>query len=331
LHGRARARIFAAMIARALTERRPLGRSDLLVSPLCLGGNVFGWTAGEKESREVLDAFVDAGGNFIDTADVYSRWVPGHTGGESESLIGRWMKERNLRDRVVIATKVGLPMPQGEGLSRAYVLRAVEDSLRRLQVERIDLLYAHRDDPRVPIEETVRAFEALVRAGKVRALGASNFSAARLGESLAFAQQEALPRYEVLQPDYNLVHRSEFEGPLEELCRREGLSVAPYYGLAAGFLTGKYQRGEAPPVSSRAEGVLKRHGNARGWAVLDAVRSVAIRHRAAPAQVALAWLLAQPTVVAPIASAVTAEQLRELLGFERLDLTQEDLTALDVP
>jgi aryl-alcohol dehydrogenase-like predicted oxidoreductase len=318
------------MTTHTLSERRPLGRSELRVSPLCLGGNVFGWTAGEKESFEVLDAFLEAGGNFIDTADVYSRWVPGNTGGESESLLGRWLQAREVRDRVVVATKVGSPMPTGEGLSRGHLQRGVEDSLRRLQVERIDLLYAHKDDPRTPVEETVRAFDALVRAGKVRAVGASNFSAARLGESLEVAQRERLARYEILQPNYNLVERSDFEGPLEELCRREQLSVAPYYGLAAGFLTGKYRQGDPPPASSRAASVLQRYGNAHGWAVLDAVRTVASRRGATPAQVALAWLLAQPAVIAPIASATSASQLRELLGFERLELAPEDLAALDV-
>jgi aryl-alcohol dehydrogenase-like predicted oxidoreductase len=323
------AHIIGRMIAHALSERRPLGRSDLRVSPLCLGGNVFGWTAGEKDSFEVLDAFLEAGGNFIDTADSYSHWVPGHAGGESESLLGRWMAARGARDRVVLATKVGSRMPSGEGLSRAHVHRAVEDSLRRLGVERIDLLYAHRDDPRTPVEETVRAFHELVRAGKVRAVGASNFSAERLAEALRIAKAEGLARYEALQPNYNLVERSDFEGPLDELCRREQVSVAPYYGVAAGFLTGKYRRGEPPPASARARSVLERYGNARGWAVLDAVRTVADRHAATPAQVALAWLLARPAVVAPIASATSAAQLRELAGFARIALTQEDMAALD--
>ncbi|MGB8933419.1 MAG: aldo/keto reductase [Anaeromyxobacteraceae bacterium] len=315
----------------SLSDRRPIGHSALRVSPLCLGGNVFGWTAGEGASFEVLDAFVAAGGNFIDTADVYSRWVPGNTGGESETLLGKWMKARKTREAVVIATKVGSPMPAGEGLSGAYIRRAVEDSLRRLQIERIDLLYAHKDDPRTPVEETVRAFDALIREGKVRAVGASNFSPARLAEALEVARRERLARYEILQPNFNLVERSEFEGELEALCRREQLSVAPYYGLAAGFLTGKYRQGEPPPASGRAASVLGRYGNARGWAVLEAVRAVAVRHGASPAQVALAWLLAQPTVIAPIASAISAAQLRELVGFERLSLDPDDLAALGAP
>lgn len=318
------------MHADALSERRPLGRSDLRVSPLCLGGNVFGWTAGEDASREVLDAFVAAGGNFIDTADVYSRWVPGHAGGESETIIGRWMKARGLRDRVIVATKVGSPMPSGRGLSRAHLERGAEGSLRRLGVERLDVLYAHLDDEETPVEETVRAFDALVRAGKVRAVGASNFSAARLGESLALAQREGLARYELLQPNYNLVHRADFEGALQDLCRREQLSVAPYFGLAAGFLTGKYRRGEPAPASPRATGVIERYGHERGWAILDAVRAVAARHRATPAQVALAWLLAQDTVVAPIASATSVEQLRELVGFTRVKLGREELAVREV-
>ncbi len=313
-----------------LSGRRPLGRSDLRVSPLCLGGNVFGWTADEARSFEVLDAFSEAGGNFVDTADVYSRWVPGHEGGESEGVLGRWLASRGARDRVVVATKVGMEMPYGAGLSRAHVTRAAEASLRRLGVERIDLLYAHEDDPRTPVEETVRAFDALVRAGKVRAVGASNFTAARLAEALELARREGLARYEVLQPDYNVVDRASFEGELEALCRREQLSVAPYFGLAAGFLTGKYRQGEPPPASARARVVLDRHGHARGWAVLDAVRAVAARRGATPGQVALAWLLAQPAVVAPIASATSATQLGELLGFARLRLEPADLAALDV-
>lgn len=313
-----------------LSARRPLGRSELRVSPLCLGGNVFGWTADEARSFEILDAFVEAGGNFVDTADVYSRWVPGHTGGESEGVIGRWLKSRKARDRVIVATKVGMEMPYGSGLSRAHVERAAEASLRRLQVERIDLLYAHRDDPKTPVEETVRALDALVAAGKVRAVGASNFTAARLAEALEVARREGLARYEVLQPDYNVVDRAGFEGELDALCRREQVSVAPYYGLAAGFLTGKYRRGAPAPASPRAAGVLERHGHARGWAVLDAVRAVATRHQATPAQIALVWLLAQPAVVAPIASATSAEQLRELAAFARVRLTPADLATLDV-
>ncbi|WP_242394140.1 aldo/keto reductase [Anaeromyxobacter oryzisoli] len=318
------------MTTQPLSARRQLGRSELRVSPLCLGGNVFGWTAGEKESFEVLDAFLEAGGNFVDTADVYSHWAPGNVGGESETILGRWVKARGARDRVIVATKVGSKMPTGEGLSERHIRRAVDDSLRRLQVERIDLLYAHKDDPRTPVEETVRAFDALVRAGKVRVVGASNFSAERLGASLELARREGLVRYEALQPNYNLVERVDFEGPLEALCRRERISVAPYYGLAAGFLTGKYRQGEPRPASPRAASVLQRYGTARGWAVLEAVRAVASRRGASPAQVALAWLLAQPTVVAPIASATSAVQLRELLGFERLVLSPEDLAELDV-
>lgn len=319
------------MTTRPLSDRRPLGRSDLRVSPLCLGGNVFGWTADEARSFEVLDAFVEAGGNFVDTADVYSSWVPGHAGGESESVLGRWMKDRRARERMVVATKLGMTMPYGEGLSRGHIQRAVEQSLRRLQVERIDLLYAHHDDPRTPVEETVRGFDALIAAGKVRAVGASNFSAARLAQSLEVAHREGLARYEILQPNYNLIDRAEFEGGLEALCRREQVSVAPYFGLAAGFLTGKYRQGEPPPASGRATVVLERHGHARGWAALDAVRAVALRHGATPGEIALAWLLAQPTVVAPIASATSAEQLRELAGFAHVHLTPADLATLDVP
>ncbi len=314
--------------ARTKGERTSLGAQGPEVSRLCLGGNVFGWTLDEAGSFAVLDAYLEGGGNFIDTADVYSSWAPGNQGGESETLIGKWMRSRKVRERVVIATKVGSQMPTGKGLGAAHIQKACEDSLRRLGVERIDLYYAHRDDPETPQEETVKAFDALVRAGKVRVLGASNFDAGRLASALALSRQAGLARYEVLQPEYNLLSRDSFEGPLQALCEREGLRVAPYFGLAAGFLTGKYREGQPPPKTARAEGVLKRYANARGWRVLAALDQVAQARGQTLSQVALAWLAAQPTVVSPIASATSAEQVRELLGAFRSPLSTEELRLL---
>ncbi|MFP2960646.1 aldo/keto reductase [Myxococcus sp. 1LA] len=314
-----------------LEARKALGTTGLQVSPLCLGGNVFGWTADEPTSFAVLDAFVDLGGNFIDTADVYSSWVPGNRGGESETLIGKWMKSRGARERVVIATKVGSQTELGKGLGREHIQRSVEASLRRLQVDVIDLYYSHYEDLDTPVEETLAALDALVRAGKVRALGASNHSPQRLTESLEVSKRNNLARYAVLQPHYNLVERQAYESSLREIAEREGLVVAPYFALASGFLTGKYRKDQPPPQSARAGGVLKQYGNARGWAVIDALEAAARRHPGASfAQVALAWLAAQPTIVAPIASATSASQTQELLGAFTLQLTGEDLRALDV-
>jgi aryl-alcohol dehydrogenase-like predicted oxidoreductase len=314
--------------ARTAGERVRLGSTGPEVSRLCLGGNVFGWTLDEAGSFAVLDAFLEGGGNFIDTADVYSSWVPGNQGGESETLLGRWMKSRGVRERVVIATKVGSQMPSGKGLGAAHIQRSCEDSLRRLGVERIDLYYAHRDDPETPQEETQQAFDSLVRAGKVRVLGASNFDAARLASALALSRTRGLARYEVLQPEYNLLSRDAFEGPLQALCEREGVRVAPYFGLAAGFLTGKYREGQPPPKTARAKGVLERYANARGWRVLAALERVAQARGQTPSQVALAWLAAQPTVASPIASATSPEQVRELLGAFRSPLSEEELRVL---
>ncbi|GHG86345.1 aldo/keto reductase [Comamonas sp. JC664] len=314
-----------------LEARKPLGTTGIQVSPLNLGGNVFGWTADEPTSFAVLDAFLEGGGNFIDTADVYSSWVPGNRGGESETLIGKWMKARGARDRVVIATKVGSQTELGKGLGREHIQRSVEASLRRLQVDTIDLYYAHYEDLGTPVEETMAAFDALVRAGKVRALGASNHSPKQLTDSLEVSQRNNLARYTVLQPHYNLVERKAYESTLRDICEREGLVVAPYFALASGFLTGKYRKDQPPPKSARAEGVLKKYGNARGWAVIDALEEVTRRHPGANfAQVALAWLAAQPTIVAPIASATSVQQTQELLGAFTLQLTAEDLRTLDV-
>jgi aryl-alcohol dehydrogenase-like predicted oxidoreductase len=299
---------------------RTLGRSGLRVAPLALGGNVFGWTADEAASFKVLDAFVGAGFNLIDTADVYSRWAPGNSGGESETIIGRWLKKTGDRERVVIATKVGLEMGAGEkGLSRPYILRAVERSLDRLQTDSIDLYQSHQDDEGTPLEETLGAFAELIRQGKVRAIGASNYSAPRLAEALRVSKELGLPRYECLQPGYNLYDRAGFEAELEPLCVREGLGVIPYYSLAAGFLTGKY-RGEAD-LAGRARGAkVKTYLNERGFRILAALDRVAARYKATPAKVAIAWLLARPSVTAPIASATGVEQLRDLLDATRLEL-----------
>ncbi|WP_241758799.1 aldo/keto reductase [Pyxidicoccus parkwayensis] len=318
------------MTQKMVNALQTLGASGLKVSPLCLGGNVFGWTCDEATSFAVLDAFLDGGGNFIDTADVYSRWVPGNKGGESETLIGKWLTSRRVRDRVVIATKVGAQTELGTGLGREHIQRSVEASLRRLQVDTIDLYYAHYEDLKTPPEETMEAFNSLVRAGKVRALGASNHSPQRLTDSLEASKREGLARYTVLQPEYNLVARSHFEGTLRELCEPEDIVVVPYYGLASGFLTGKYRKGQPTPSSPRAAGVLKKYDNARGWGVLEAMDGVSKKHGATLAQVALAWLVAQRTVVAPIASATSVAQVRELLGAFRLRLDAEDLRALDV-
>ncbi|WP_201865291.1 aldo/keto reductase [Microvirga soli] len=310
-------------------NKRRLGRSDLMVSPLCLGGNVFGWTADEATSFQILDAYVDAGLNFIDTADVYSTWVPGHKGGESETIIGKWMKARGNRDRLVIATKVGSEMgPSQKGLSKSYIRSAVEASLQRLQTDYIDLYQSHRDDLETPQQETLQAYEELIRDGKVRAIGASNFTAERLKEALAISTELGLPRYESLQNKYNLSDRSEYEAELEPLCRKEEIGVIPYYGLASGFLTGKY-RSEADFGKSVRGGRMATYLNDRGKRILSALDAVAARHGATPAQVALAWLMARPGLTAPIASATSVEQLKELVAATRLSLNESSIEELD--
>ena len=307
-------------------DMRPLGRSGLQVAPLAFGGNVFGWTADEATSFALLDAFVDGGFNLVDTADVYSHWVPGHVGGESEAIIGRWLKASGKRDRIVLATKVGKPMGPGlSGLSRAYIRSAVEASLRRLQTDRIDLYQSHDDDGATPLDETMSAFAELIREGKVRTIGASNFSAPRLAEALATSAQLGLPRYECLQPHYNLVERG-YETELAQLCAGAGLACVPYFSLAVGFLTGKYRAGTRVD-SARARGA-SRYLDDRGIAVLAALDAISAAHGTTQAAVALAWLLAQPTVVAPIASARTAGQLAELLPCVGLELTAEELDQL---
>jgi aryl-alcohol dehydrogenase (NADP+) len=293
---------------------------------LCLGGNVFGWTADETQSFAVLDEYAHAGGNFIDTADVYSTWVPGHSGGESESIIGRWMAARKNRSQMIIATKVGGGFPNLPGLSAHTIRTSAEASLRRLQVDRIDVYYAHRDDPKTDQHETLRAFDELVREGKVRYIAASNFTAPRLAEALAISSRDGLARFVALQPHYNLVHRAEYEGALADLCAREGLACVPYFALAKGFLTGKYRPGSAVD-SPRAAGA-REYLDDRGLRVLDALTSIAATYRTTVAAVALAWLAEQSTVAAPIASARNIDQLRELLPVATLTLSSAEIAQL---
>ena len=310
-------------------QSRPLGNSGLKVAPLAFGGNVFGWTADEPTSFALLDAFVDAGFNLIDTADVYSRWVAGHVGGESETIIGRWLKASGKRNRVVLATKVGKEMGPGQiGLSRAYIRRAVEASLRRLQTDCIDLYQSHDDDAATPMEETLAAYAELIREGKVRAIGASNFSAPRLSEALATSKRLGLPRYETLQPQYNLYDRASYEAELEAVCRAEGLGVIPFYGLAKGFLTGKYRSAADLGKSPRGAGV-KGYLNARGMRILAALDAVSAEMQATPAQVALAWQMARPGLTAPIASATSVAQWQEIAGAANLRLNGAAMTRLD--
>jgi len=305
--------------------RRRIARTDLDVFPLCLGGNVFGWTADEYASASVLDRFSAAGGNFIDTADVYSNWVPGHEGGESESIIGRWMHARGSRHRMVIATKVG-KLTGVEGLAPATIRAAVDASLRRLGTDYIDIYYAHADDPATPIVETLRAFDDLVRAGKVRWIAASNFTAPRLLEALDTSSREGLASYVLLQPHHNLVFRTEYAGALRELCVERRLSCAPYFALASGFLTGKYRSGAAidSPRAGRATSYL----DGRGHRILNALSTMAATYRAPVPAVALAWLLSDPTIVAPIASARSAAQLEDLLPSVTLALSPADVSLL---
>ncbi|MFD8557325.1 aldo/keto reductase [Streptosporangium canum] len=301
--------------------------SELNLFPLCLGGNVFGWTADRDASFAVLDAYVEAGGNFVDTADVYSEWVPGHPGGESETIIGEWMAARGNRDQIVVATKVG-SLASRPGLSAANIRAAAEDSLRRLRTDHIDLYWAHIDDAETPLEETLDAFDSLIREGKVRNIGASNYGPERLAEALAISDRNGLARYGVLQQPYNLVER-DYEGPLRDVVAAEGLTSTPYFGLARGFLTGKYRPGVEvdSPRAGQASAYLKTE---RGPRVLEALDKVAAAHDVAPAAVALAWLAAQPTVAAPIASARDVEQLRPLLAVAGLTLGEDELAMLDV-
>ena len=311
-------------------ELRPLGRSGLQVSPLAFGGNVFGWTVDEKLSFSLLDAWLDAGFNFVDTADVYSRWVPGHVGGESETIIGKWFAQSGKRHRVVLATKVGKPMGDGKsGLSAAYIREAVDASLRRLKTDHIDLYQSHDDDSGTPFEETLGAFADLVKAGKVRAIGASNHTAPRLAAALDVAERDGLPRYESLQPLYNLYDRSEFEDALESLCLERGIGVINFYALAAGFLTGKYRTEADARKSPRGESTTRKYLNPRGLRILAALDLVGRRQGVPIARVALAWQLARPAITAPIASVTSLEQLRELAAAAELRLDAASIHELD--
>jgi aryl-alcohol dehydrogenase-like predicted oxidoreductase len=310
-------------------QRRRLGQSGLELAPLMLGGNVFGWTIDEASSFNILDAFVDAGFNAVDTSDSYARWVPGSPGGESETIIGNWVKRSGKRNKVLIATKVGEDMGEGRSLRKDYILRECEASLRRLQTDRIDLYQTHFDDEVTPPEETMHAYAQLITAGKVRAIGASNITLARLKASLAASKQLGLPRYESLQPLYNLSDRREFETEFEPICRQEKLGVINYYSLAAGFLTGKYRSPEEGAKHPGRGGRLKRYLDARGMRILKALDEVAARHHAVPAQIALAWLIAKPFITAPIVSATSRKQLDEILKAPQIKLSGEDSAALD--
>jgi aryl-alcohol dehydrogenase-like predicted oxidoreductase len=301
-------------------KKRQLGHSGIEVPALCFGGNVFGWTANQERSFELLDALLASGLNFVDTADSYSTWAPGNHGGESETIIGNWFKARGNRSQVILATKVGSPMGEGKkGLSKKYIRQAVEDSLKRLQTDYIDLYQSHRDDESTPQVETLEVYAELMAEGKVRAIGASNFTAERLQSALEASRKHNLPRYETLQPEYNLYDRAGYESSLEAICVRNGLGVIPYFSLASGFLSGKYRSAEEAASRPRA-GMLKKYFNERGMRILDSLRAVADELKAKPAQVALAWLMTRPAIAAPIASATNVEQLHELVEATRLEL-----------
>ena len=309
-------------------SKRPLGRSGLAVQPLALGSNVFGWNVDEPTSFAVLDAFVDAGLNLIDTADVYSAWAPGNRGGESETIIGNWIAHSGKRNQIVIATKVA-KWATHKGLSPATIQAAAEDSLRRLQIDTIDLYFAHEDDPSIPLADTLGAFARLIEQGKVRAIGASNYSAARFAEALSVSENLGLPRYEVLQPEYNLLARKQFESEFEPLVREQSIGVISYYALASGFLTGKYRNAEDLGKSATRAGAVGKYLNGHGLRVLAALDDVARRHAATPAQIALAWLMARSGITAPIASATSVAQVEDLVGAVKLTLSSEDVVRLD--
>ncbi|HZZ94207.1 MAG TPA: aldo/keto reductase [Usitatibacter sp.] len=310
-------------------DQRPLGRSGLTTAPLCLGGNVFGWTADESTSFAILDRFVELGFNLIDTANVYSRWVPGHTGGESEAVIGNWLAKSGKRDRVLIATKVGMGSDEEKGLTRAKIEKNVDASLKRLRTDVIDLYQTHLDDPSTPVEETLEALGRLVKAGKVRAIGASQYSPARLRESIAASERLGLPRYETLQPEFNLYDRAQFETEYQPVAREFGLAVIPFFGLAKGFLSGKYRKAADIEGRPRADGLGKYFEGDRGTKILAALDSVSKLLGATPAQVSIAWIMAQPTIAAPIVSATSVRQLDEIAGAARLALDREALAELD--
>jgi len=310
-------------------EKRELGKSGIKVNPLAFGGNVFGWTIDEKTSFALLDAFVDGGLDFIDTADVYSAWVPGNKGGESETIIGDWLKKSGKRDKVIIATKVGKPMGEGKkGLSKAYITQAVEASLKRLQTDYIDLYQSHDDDKDTPLAETLATYTDLIKQGKVRAIGASNYGAARLKEAIQVSEDNGFARYESLQPEYNLYDREGYEKELEPLCIEKGIGVITYFSLASGFLTGKYRSENDLSQSQRGQGV-KKYLTPRGLGILKALDEVAKNHNSTPASVALAWVIARPGITAPIASATSDKQLQSLIAATRLTLNADDIALLN--
>ncbi|MDB4999189.1 MAG: alcohol dehydrogenase [Mucilaginibacter sp.] len=308
-------------------EKRALGRSGISVVPFAFGGNVFGWTADEKTSFGLLDAFVEYGFDFIDTADVYARWVPGNKGGESETIIGNWLKQGGKRDKIVLATKVGKPMNGEKGLSKAYITKAVEASLMRLQTDYIDLYQSHEDDKDTPLAETLETYTELIKQGKVRAIGASNYSAGRLREALQVSKDNGFARYESLQPEYNLYDREEYEKQYESLCRENNLGVITFYSLASGFLTGKY-RSEADLNKSPRGGGINKYLNPRGYRILAALDKVAGEYNTTPASIALAWVMARPGITAPIASATGIHQLKELTKAAQIKLSGESITLL---
>ncbi len=310
-------------------KKRKLGKSGLEVAPLALGGNVFGWTADEAMSFKLLDAFVAHGFNLIDTANNYSRWVPGHQGGESETIMGKWLKQRGGRDKVVIATKVGMEMgPDQKGLAKTYILKEVEQSLKRLQTDYIDLYQSHIDDEATPLEETLETYAQLVKQGKVRAIGASNYGGERLVQALQVSAKHGYPSYQSLQPHYNLYERDDYESKLEPVCRENGIGVITYFSLARGFLTGKY-RSDADLSKSPRGGGVKGYFNERGFRILETLDKVAKQRQSTPARVSLAWLIARSSVTAPIASATNLEQMNELIEGTKLELDRATIEELN--
>ncbi len=309
-------------------EKRKLGNTDLHVAPFAFGGNVFGWTIDEKKSFELLDAFTGEGFNLIDTADVYSRWKPGNKGGESETIIGNWLNKNKKRNQVIIATKVGSDMGEGKSLKKKYILKEVDASLQRLQTDYIDLYQTHFDDEQTPVEETLDAYNDLVKAGKIKYIGASNMSAARLKESLQASDNNGFPRYQTFQPEYNLYAREHFEKELLPICEANNISVITYYSLASGFLTGKYRREADLQKSQRGQGI-KKFLNERGFKILKALDEVAKRCNTSPASISLVWLMAKPTIAAPIASATNIDQLKDLMHAAEINLTEKDMKELD--
>ena len=309
-------------------NKKQLGNSDLYVSPICFGGNVFGWTIDEKTSFELLDAFIDAGCDFIDTADVYSRWKPGNKGGESETIIGNWLAKKGSREKVIVATKVGSDMGEGKTLRKEYIVKEVEQSLRRLQTDYIDLYQTHYDDETLPVDEALEAYNDLVKRGKVRCIGTSNMSAERLLQSLQVSKEKGFSSYQTLQPEYNLYARKHFEENYQSICLENNISVITYYSLASGFLTGKY-RSEADFTKSQRGGGMKKYLNPRGFSILHALDEVVNRYKSTPATVSLAWLIAQPSVAAPIASATSLQQLKSLTDAVQLQLDEDALGILN--